>query len=63
MLDRLAVSTVQSLPGWRFHADVAHAEDTALDDSQWETMKVGDRWKTGPRVLRRWVEVPEKING
>ena len=26
-------------------------------------MRVGDKWSTGSRVLRRWIEIPEKING
>ena len=34
-----------------------------MNDSAWETIKVGDKWSTGSRVLRRWVEIPEKING
>jgi len=34
-----------------------------VNDSAWETIKVGDKWSTGSRVLRRWVEIPEKING
>src|SRR5208337_5028034 len=29
----------------------------------WETVKVGDKWSSGPRVLRRWIEIPEKLNG
>jgi len=34
-----------------------------MDDSGWEVMKAGDTWAGGSRVLRRWVEIPEKING
>ncbi|MGD0513387.1 MAG: glycoside hydrolase family 38 C-terminal domain-containing protein [Terriglobales bacterium] len=34
-----------------------------MDDSDWQTVKVGDKWSTGSRVLRRWVEIPEKIDG
>jgi len=34
-----------------------------LDDAGWGTIKVGDKWSTGPRVLRRWIEIPEKVNG
>jgi alpha-mannosidase len=51
------------LRDWRFHADVAHPEEPSLDDSGWQTVKAGDKWSTGSRVLRRWVEIPEKING
>src|SRR5579859_7148009 len=62
-LDRLESLTALPLPEWRFHADVPHPEDSALDDSGWETVKVGDKWLTGSRVLRRWIEIPEKLNG
>src|SRR5580700_8664792 len=62
-LDRLESLTTLPLPDWRFHADVAHPEDPSLDDSGWQAMRVGDTWSTGSRVLRRWVEIPEKING
>ena len=63
ILDRLESLTTLPLSEWRFHADVAHPEDSSLDDSDWETVKVGDRWSTGSRVLRRWIEIPEKIDG
>ncbi len=62
VLDRLQAITVLALPEWRSHADVAHPEAPDLDDSAWLIVKPGDRWK-GPRVLRRWVEIPEKIRG
>jgi alpha-mannosidase len=62
-LDRLESLTTLPLSEWRFHADIAHPENSSLDDSGWEAVKVGDKWSTGPRVLRRWVEIPEKING
>ena len=62
-LDRLESLTTLPLPDWRFHADVPHPEDPSFDDSSWETVRVGDKWSTGPRVLRRWIEIPEKING
>jgi len=62
-LDRLESLTTLPLSEWRFHADVPHPEDSSLNDSGWETVKVGDKWSTGSRVLRRWVEIPEKLNG
>ncbi len=62
-LDRLQSLSALPLPEWRFHADVPHPEDPSLDDSGWETVKVGDKWSTGSRVLRRWIEIPQKING
>lgn len=61
-LDRLASLTVLPLPDWRFHSDVAHPEDPSIDDSGWELMQAGSTW-TGPRVLRRWIEIPRRING
>ena len=61
-LDRLDSLTTLPLPEWRFHTDVPHPESPLLDDSSWEVMKVGDNWTSGPRVLRRWIEIPEKIN-
>jgi alpha-mannosidase len=62
-LDRLESLTTLPLPDWRVHADVAHPEDPSLDDSAWATVEVGDKWSTGSRVLRRWIVIPEKING
>ena len=62
-LDRLESLTTLRLSDWRFHADVSHPEDSSLDDSGWEKIRVGDKWSSGSRDLRRWVEIPEKING
>src|SRR5579883_1524739 len=28
-----------------------------------QTVQVNERWSTGPGVLRRWIEVPAKLNG
>jgi len=73
-LDRLASLTRQAESEWRFHADVPHPEDPGLNDEGWGVLKVKnvsgpggrneneEHWK-GTRVFRRWVEVPEKING
>jgi len=63
VLDRLQSLTTLELPGWQCHSDVPHPEDIALDDSGWEPVKLREEWKTGPRVLRRWIEIPEKLNG
>jgi len=62
-LDRLESLITLPLPEWRFHADVPHPEDSSLNDSDWEIVKVGDKWSTGSRVMRRWIEIPEKLNG
>ena len=73
-LDRLESLTRQAEPEWRFHADVPHHEDPALNDSDWDVFKVknvserdtnnanAEHW-TGTRVFRRWIQIPEKING
>ncbi|MBZ5616663.1 MAG: hypothetical protein LAO23_21870 [Acidobacteriia bacterium] len=63
MLDRLESLTTLPLSEWRFHTDLPHPEDSALNDSGWDAMRVGETWSSGSRVLRRWVEIPEKING
>jgi alpha-mannosidase len=72
-LDRLQSLTALSEAEWRFHADVPHPEDPGLNDSDWGAVTVknisgsGERnanehWK-GTRVFRRWIQIPEKING
>ncbi|MFZ0863887.1 MAG: alpha-mannosidase [Candidatus Sulfotelmatobacter sp.] len=73
-LDRLEALTQQAEPEWRFHADVPHPEDAGLNDSDWDTLTVKnvsgpggrnaneEHW-TGTRVFRRWIQIPEKING
>ncbi len=70
-LDRLQSLTSQSETDWRFHADLPHPEDPALKDSDWGVIQIknaagggsSDQHWTGTRVFRRWVEIPEKING
>src|SRR5208283_5595516 len=59
----LASLSVLSLPEWRFHSDVAHPEDPSVNDSDWQRVNAGENWKTGARVLRRWIEIPQMING
>jgi alpha-mannosidase len=63
VLDRLESLTVLEEPAWRYHEDVAHPEDASLDDADWAVVQTKEHWKTGSRVLRRWIEIPEKING
>jgi hypothetical protein len=63
VLDRLANLTVLPLAEWQYHTDIPHPEDAGLNDAEWQTVKTREGWKTGTRVLRRWVEIPEKING
>jgi alpha-mannosidase len=73
-LERLGALTRQAETEWRFHDDVPHPEDAWLDDSGWGTFKVKNQsgpggknaneehW-SGTRVFRRWIQIPEKING
>jgi len=63
VLDRLDSFTVVPVPDWRFHADVPHPEDSSLDDSVWQVIKLDEKWSSGSRVLRRTIEIPEKLNG
>ncbi len=63
VLDRLESLSVLPVPDWRFHADMPHPEDLSLDDSGWETVKTDVKWSSGERVFRRWIEIPEKLNG
>src|SRR5579864_7571835 len=74
MLDRLESLTRQGESEWRFHADIPHPEDPGLSDSDWGVLRVKnvsgpggrnaneEHWN-GTRVFRRWIQVPEKING
>jgi alpha-mannosidase len=73
-LDRLQSLSRQSEAEWRFRADVPHPEDPALNDSDWGVITVKnvsgpggrnqheEHW-TGTRVFRRWIQIPDKING
>src|SRR5438552_11658612 len=62
-LERLDSLSVLPLAEWRAHGDLPHPEDTSINEGDWQTVKVREPWKTGSRVLRRWVEIPEKVNG
>src|SRR5438067_2673188 len=73
-LDRLDSLTHQGEVEWRFHADIPHPEDPAVNDSDWDTFTVKnlsgpggqhaneEHW-SGTRVFRRWVQIPETIHG
>ncbi len=73
-LDRLNSLTHVPQAEWRFHSDIPHPEDPSLNDSDWGVFTVKntsgpggqnakeEHWN-GTRVFRRWVQVPEKING
>src|SRR5262249_31287508 len=62
-LDRLASLTTIPAGEWRWHDDVPHPEDPSLDDTKWDQTKLGAKWASGTRVFRRWIEIPEKIDG
>jgi alpha-mannosidase len=73
-LDRLQSLSSQAEAEWRFHADIPHPEDPGLSDADWGSLTVKNRaqpggingdeehW-AGTRVFRRWVQIPEKVNG
>ncbi len=73
-LDHLNSLTHRAESEWRFHTDVPHPEDPSLNDSDWGTFTLKntsgpggqnsneEHWK-GTRVFRRWIEIPEKIDG
>jgi alpha-mannosidase len=73
-IEKLQSLTHQDEATWRSHADVPHPEDPALNDSDWGVLTVNnisegggghaneEHW-TGTRVFRRWIQIPEKING
>src|SRR6266403_535647 len=63
ILDRLESLRTVALPEWRYHEDLAHPEDPSLNDADWPVVKTREEWKTGARVLRRLIEIPEKLNG
>jgi len=59
------LESLQTLPllEWRYHMDMPHPEDPSVSDSGWPVVKPREEWKTGPRILRRTIEIPEKLNG
>jgi alpha-mannosidase len=73
-LDHLQSLTRQPESDWRVHSDVPHPEDPAIDDANWESVTVKNisgpggahpdeaHWM-GTHVFRRWIEIPESING
>jgi alpha-mannosidase len=74
ILDRLDALTRQNEAEWRFHADLPHPEDPGLNDSAWGLITVknvsgpgghnaNEEHRTGTLVFRRWIQIPEKING
>ena len=63
VLERLESLTVVPVEEWLFHADLPHPEDSLLNDSSWEGVKLKEKWSTGSRALRKRIELPEKLHG
>jgi len=74
ILDHLDALTRHNEAEWRFHADVPHPEEPGLNDSDWGLITVknvsgpggrnaNEEHRTGTRVFRRWIQIPEQING
>jgi len=60
------LGSLRELPSgtWKMHAgDVAHGEDTKLDDSSWPTLAVGQKAPNDAIWLRQTIEVPPTLNG
>jgi alpha-mannosidase len=71
-LDRLEALTHQAEPEWRFHADIPHPEDPSVNHGDWGRYEVrniapgegtNQQEYTGTRVFRRWIQIPENIDG
>jgi alpha-mannosidase len=61
--DQLQAITITPVNDWRCHSDMPHPEDPNLPDSDWPTVNIKQEWQTGSRVLRRWIQIPQKVNG
>ncbi len=73
-LDRLESLSHRPEAEWLFHDDIPHPEDPSVNDAGWGTWTVKnvsgpggqnaseEHWK-GTRVFRRWIQIPDKING
>jgi alpha-mannosidase len=62
-LDRLQSISEISVSSWSIHnADLAHGEDSSIDDSSWPKVKIGEDWQ-GSRWLRQDFEIPAQLNG
>jgi alpha-mannosidase len=49
---------------WKMHVgDVAHGEDTDLDDSSWQSIAVGEKAPNEAVWFRQKIQVPETLNG
>lgn len=56
--------TVIPLPDWKIHpADGGRWEAPDADDSSWPSYTAKTEWTTGSMWLRRWIQLPERLNG
>src|SRR5208283_109035 len=61
---RLTALNRLSAEEWRFHAgDLAHGESPDLDDSSWQLVKPRMEAPQDAVWFRRWIEVPQSLNG
>jgi alpha-mannosidase len=64
LAERARGVTVLPLPDWRFQpGETSQGEAAGLDDSRWQTLRVGEPWKTGRGWFRRSIEIPPAIGG
>jgi len=63
LTDRLESIVTMPLDEWRYHADVAHPEESSLEDKAWPAVKAGETWKTGrsPAAADRIACVVERV--
>jgi alpha-mannosidase len=61
--DQLETITVSPVQNWKYHSDIPHPEDPNVSDADWPALNAKQPWQNGSRVLRRWIEIPQKVNG
>jgi alpha-mannosidase len=62
--DKLNAITMIPLTDWKIHpADGGQYEAPHVDDSAWLAYTAKTQWTTGSVWLRRWIELPELLNG
>ncbi len=63
-LSQLHAMFAQTLPDWKAHQDnLAHGEDSSLNDADWSPFRISEAWQNGPVWFRRWVEIPQSMGG
>ena len=49
---------------WKYHVgDIPHGEDVDLDDNTWQSVKAHSQASEQAVWYRRWIEVPQDLNG